>query len=65
VKTLINAWLIWRAARRESTGLMVAAIAVNGGWRAALKAIVIIWFIRALVWIGSGVVLFIFGLPHK
>lgn len=65
MKTLINAWLIWRAAKRESTGLVAAAIAVNGGWRAALKAIFIVWLVRVLVWIGSGVMLFIFGLPHK
>lgn len=65
MKTLINAWLIWRAAKQNSTGLVAAAITVNGGWRAALKANVIVWLVRVLVWIGSAAVLVAFSISHN
>lgn len=52
MKMLINAWLVWRAMKANKTGLVAAAIAVNGGWRAALKAVLIVWLVRGLLTAG-------------
>ena len=46
VKTFLNALLLLRAAKANKTGLVAAAIALNGGWRAAGGALVLAFIMR-------------------
>ncbi|HAV1601574.1 TPA: hypothetical protein JG832_002465 [Enterobacter hormaechei subsp. xiangfangensis] len=48
MKTILNAFLLAQAAKSNNTGLMAASIALNGGIKAALVSLLVLFIFRVL-----------------